>query len=77
MDPAFSWRNFSLEEQGGVVKAERSNCALDCGKLMGKVKEYQGEGYEVEVPEIREAYRMCFERMRDGTQQKGGAQVVR
>ena len=76
VDPAFTWRNFSLEEQGGVVKAERSNCALNCGKLMRKVKEYVGQGYEVEVPEIREGYRRCFERMRVGMQQKGGAPVV-
>lgn len=66
IDPKFTWENFSLEEQGKVIKAGRSNCELDCGRLMGLVKKYQGEGYEVEVPEIYEAYRRCFGRMREG-----------
>lgn len=75
VDPSYSWQNFTLEEQAKVVKADRSNCALDTSKLMAKVKQYQGEGCDVEVPEIKEAYRRCFERMRDGMQQNGGAQA--
>ncbi|PNY24978.1 Nrs/er [Tolypocladium capitatum] len=57
--PEFCWRNFSLEEQAKVIKAGRSNCALDAAKLVGKLREY---GYS--VPEVHEAYRRCFERMR-------------
>lgn len=57
--PSFSWKNFSLEEQAKVIKAGRSNCKLDTTKLVNKLKEY---GYE--IPEIHEAYRKCFERMK-------------
>ncbi|KEZ41460.1 hypothetical protein SAPIO_CDS7601 [Scedosporium apiospermum] len=57
--PEFQWKNFSLEEQAKVIKAGRSNCKLDSTKLINKLKEY---GYE--VPEIHEAYKKCFERMK-------------
>ncbi|RMY29546.1 hypothetical protein D0866_08625 [Hortaea werneckii] len=74
VDPGFKWENFTLEEQGRVVKAGRSNCELDTTKLMGIVKRYRAEGWEgAEVPEIRVAYRRCFERMREGLQSRGGA----
>ncbi|KAI7374374.1 NAD(P)-binding protein, partial [Hortaea werneckii] len=74
VDPGFKWANFTLEEQGRVVKAGRSNCELDTTKLVGIVKRYQAEGWEGgEVPEIHEAYRRCFERMREGLQSRGGA----
>lgn len=76
VDPAFTWQNFTLEEQSHVVKAERSNCELDATKLMHMVEKYRGKGYEIEVPEIHEAYWKCFERMKVGMQQKPGAQVT-
>lgn len=57
--PDFTWKNFTLEEQANVIKAGRSNCLLDTTKLTKKLKEY---GYE--VPNIHEAYRACFERMK-------------
>ncbi len=57
--PTFAWKNFSLDEQAKVIKAGRSNCKLDTTKLVAKLKEY---GYE--LPEIREAYRLCFGRMK-------------
>ena len=75
VDPGFRWENFTLEEQGKVTVAERSNCELDPGKLMRVVERYQGEGVEVKVPEIREAYRGCFERMVKKLQVDGGAPV--
>lgn len=55
----FSWKNFSLEEQSHVIKAGRSNCMLDTSKLEAKAKCY---GFT--IPEVHEAYRLCFERMR-------------
>ena len=73
IDPAFTWKNFGLEEQSKVIKADRSNCALDCSKLLARVKQHSGEGYDLEVPEIHEAYRRCFGRMKEGMQQKPGA----
>lgn len=57
--PEFKWANFTLEEQSKVIKAGRSNCKLDTTKLTTKLKEYN-----YEVPEIHEAYRKCFERMK-------------
>lgn len=57
--PGFSWKNFSLEEQAKVITAGRSNCKLDTTKLEKKLGEY---GYT--VPEVHEAYRLCFERMK-------------
>ncbi|KAF7185815.1 Bifunctional dTDP-4-dehydrorhamnose 3,5-epimerase/dTDP-4-dehydrorhamnose reductase [Pseudocercospora fuligena] len=65
VEPGYSWENFTLEEQAGVIKAERSNCWLDAGKLVEKVREYRDEGVEVELLEIREAYRRCFEKIRE------------
>ena len=56
--PDFKWSNFTLQEQSKVIKAGRSNCKLDTGKLEAKLKEY---GYT--VPEVHEAYRQCFKRM--------------
>ncbi|THZ34450.1 NAD(P)-binding protein [Aureobasidium pullulans] len=56
--PEFEWKNFSLEEQSLVIKAGRSNCMLDTGKLVRKLEEY---GFE--VPEVHDAYEQCFKRM--------------
>jgi 3,5-epimerase/4-reductase len=57
--PSFTWKNFSIQQQAQVIKAGRSNCELDTTKLENKLKEY---GYV--IPEVHEAYRMCFKRMR-------------
>lgn len=57
--PSFTWKNFSLEEQAKVIKAGRSNCELDTTKLVSKLKEFN-----YEIPEIHDAYRECFERMK-------------
>ncbi|KAK4084616.1 uncharacterized protein Triagg1_1096 [Trichoderma aggressivum f. europaeum] len=57
--PEFSWKNFTLEEQAKVIKAGRSNCALDTTKLVAKLGEYR-----YRVPEIHEAYKRCFKRMK-------------
>ena len=66
--PEFTWKNFSLEEQGRVLKAGRSNCVLDASKLVAKMREYG-----VVVPEIREGYRACFGRMVENERkEKGG-----
>jgi len=75
VDPGFEWKNFTLEEQGEVIVAERSNCELDSTKLMALVERYQCEGVAVHVPEIREAYRGCFERMMRNKQMEEGAPV--
>ena len=56
--PDFEWRNFSVEEQGKILKAGRSNCKLDTTKLTEKLR-----GYNYEVPEVHDAYKACFTRM--------------
>lgn len=57
--PSFTWKNFTLEEQAKVIKAGRSNCKLDTTKLVSKL-----QAYNYEIPNIHEAYRNCFERMK-------------
>ncbi|KAF5967097.1 dTDP-glucose 4 6-dehydratase [Fusarium coicis] len=57
--PGLTWKNFSVEEQAKVIKAGRSNCQLDSTKLVKRMK-----GYGYEIPEVHEAYRQCFERMK-------------
>lgn len=42
---------------------------------MQLVEQYQCEGEDVDVPEIREAYHGCFERMKKNLQMEGGAPV--
>ena len=58
IDPSFSWKNFSLEEQSKVIKAGRSNCELDTTKLVNKLAELG-----IEIPEVHLAYEKCFQRM--------------
>lgn len=57
--PTFTFKNFTVEEQAKILKAGRSNCELDTTKLTSKLQEF---GFE--VPEVHEAYRHCFERMK-------------
>lgn len=58
VDQAFTWQNFSLEEQAKVIKAGRSNCELDASKLVNKMRQYG-----MEIPEVHVAYANCFQRM--------------
>ncbi|NQU77596.1 sugar nucleotide-binding protein [Candidatus Falkowbacteria bacterium] len=44
VDPDFEYEIISVEDLHKMTKAERSNCVLDCGKLMG----------EIELPTLRE-----------------------
>jgi 3,5-epimerase/4-reductase len=57
--PTFTWKNFTLDEQAKVIKAGRSNCELDTTKLVEKLRQY-----DYELPEIHEAYKQCFTRMK-------------
>ncbi|KAJ3031961.1 hypothetical protein HDV00_008085 [Rhizophlyctis rosea] len=58
IDPNFTWKNFSLEEQSNVIKAGRSNCKLDTTKLEKTLQEMG-----IYIPEIYSAYEQCFQRM--------------
>ena len=75
MNPGFKWRNFSLEEQGKILKAGRSNCKLDTTKLEEKLREYA-----YVVPEVHEAYEACFRRLvanREGAGKREGKKRTR
>ena len=61
VDSEFTWANFSLEQQSKVIKAGRSNCRLDAGKLVKKMK-----GMGVEVMGAEEAWREALGMMRNG-----------
>ena len=52
VDPTFSWKNFSIEEQNKILSSERSNNYLDTTKL---VSEYP------DIPDIKTAVRNCLE----------------
>lgn len=56
IDPNFTYRNFSLEEQSKVIKAGRSNNHLDATKLLE----------QFEVPHIQDSIRQLFKRMKSG-----------
>lgn len=55
IDPAFTWTNFTEEEQSKVLKAPRSNCLLSTDKL---------ESLYPHLPEIHEAVRDCLQRIK-------------
>ena len=51
VDPSFTWKNFTSEEQNKILASERSNNFLDTSKLE---KEY-------DVPNIKDAIKKCLE----------------
>jgi hypothetical protein len=58
-----------LEEQSHVIKAGRSNCMLDTGKLERKCTEY---GIDLGSMEVKGSMRRCFERMREAGGERDG-----
>ena len=60
IDPAFTYTNFSLEEQSKILAAGRSNNELDSSKLVETCR-----GFGVEIPPIQESIVGVFERMRE------------
>lgn len=55
VDPLFTWKNFSIEEQNQVLKAKRSNNELDVSKLLREFPE---------IPHIRDSMLHVFENIR-------------
>jgi len=55
IDPAFTWQNFSLEEQAKILKAGRSNNELDVTKLKSEYPQ---------LLEVHEAMEKVFQRMK-------------
>lgn len=56
VDPSFTWKNFTIEEQDKILASKRSNNALDTSKL---------EKLYPNVLPIKESVRKCLERMKD------------
>lgn len=55
VDPKFTWKNFTIEEQDKILKASRSNCELSTDKL---IKEYPL------IPNVFDSVRAALKDMR-------------
>lgn len=58
INPQFTWKNFSLEEQAKILAAGRSNNELDSSKLVEACKQLG-----IVIPPIQESIIGVFERM--------------
>jgi 3,5-epimerase/4-reductase len=58
IDPTYTYKNFTVEEQAKVIKAGRSNNELDTTKLMADMPE------GVVINDIHTAVDLCFQRMK-------------
>jgi len=58
IDPTYTYKNFTVEEQAKVIKAGRSNNELDTTKLMKDMPE------DVKINDIKTACDLCFQRMK-------------
>jgi len=58
IDPTYTYKNFTIEEQNKILKAARSNNELDTTKLMKDMPE------GVVINDIKTAYELCFQRMK-------------
>jgi len=58
IDPTYTYKNFTVEEQSKVIKAGRSNNELDTTKLMRDMPE------GVVINDIKTAVDLCFQRMK-------------
>lgn len=67
IDPNFHYENFTIAEQDKILKARRSNNELDSAKLDSAATDVG-----VVVPEIHEAMKQCFARMRVGLEKQYG-----
>jgi 3,5-epimerase/4-reductase len=58
IDPTYTYKNFTVEEQAKVIKAGRSNNELDTTKLMRDMPE------GIVINDIKTACELCFQRMK-------------
>lgn len=65
IDPTYTYKNFSLEEQAKVIKAGRSNNELDSTKFMRDLPE------GCTVNDIKTAVELCFQRMKVNLEKLG------
>lgn len=64
VDPAYTWENFTVEEQDKILKAARSNNTLTHEKLMNAIPEGM-------VNEIHVAMEECMKRMKVNLEKEG------
>ena len=55
VDPTFTWKNFTVEEQNKILAAKRSNNELDCSKLVNALP-------DMRIPDIHTAMAECMQR---------------
>ena len=65
IDPTYTYKNFTIEEQAKVIKAPRSNNELDTTKLLRDMPE------GIVINDIHTAYDLCFQRMKKNLEEKG------
>lgn len=66
IDPTYTYKNFTEEEQAQVIKAPRSNNELDTTKLLRDMPE------GIVINEIHKAYDLCFQRMKVNLEKEYG-----
>jgi len=65
IDPTYTYKNFTVEEQAKVIKAGRSNNELDTTKLMRDMPE------GIVINDILTACDLCFQRMKTNLEEMG------
>lgn len=65
IDPTYHYKNFTVEEQAKVIKADRSNNELDTTKLLRDMPE------GIKITPIKEAFEQCFIRMKANLTEMG------
>lgn len=66
IDPTYTYKNFTLEEQSKILKAGRSNNELDSTKLMKDMPE------GIVINDIKTAVELCFQRMQKNLTEEFG-----
>jgi 3,5-epimerase/4-reductase len=65
IDPTYTYKNFTVDEQAKVIKAGRSNNELDTSKLMRDMPE------GIVINDIKTAVELCFQRMQKNLEKIG------
>mmetsp|Transcript_18468 Transcript_18468/g.38637 ORF Transcript_18468/g.38637 Transcript_18468/m.38637 type:complete len:326 (-) Transcript_18468:196-1173(-) len=66
IDPTYTYKNFSLEDQAKVLKAGRSNNELDATKLLRDLPE------GIKINDIKTAVELCMQRMQKNLTEEFG-----
>jgi len=69
IDPTYTYKNFTLEEQAKILAAPRSNNELDTTKLLRDMPE------GIVINDIVTAYELCFQRMKVNLEKQYGGPV--